>query len=556
MQDKIISLLKKHIKLNEIQLEIPPSPDLGDYAFPCFQLAKKKKKSPNDIAEHLASSLPLPKGIKKIISIGPYLNFYLDKQLLASNLLKIILKEKDNYGSSNLGKKEKILVEFISPNTNKSLHLGHLRNGLLGESLSNILESQDYKVIKTCLNNDKGTGMSEAMIGYNLFHKGKSPKIKPDHFVAQCYVDYKKIETEATKKQVQQMTLDWENNNKSTIALWKKITKWVYKGYKETYKNLEIEFDKEYYESKIYKEGKDIVSKGLKKGVFKKKEGAIIAPLEKYNLPDKVLIKSDGTSLYMTQDLYLAELKNKDFNPSRSIYVVASEQDNHFRQLFKILELLKFKAAKKSYHLSYGLISLPSGRMKSREGTIVDADNLMEEVVNLASKEVKKRHGRISKKELEKRAEIIGLGALKFFILKYDSKTSFVYDQDKALQFEGDTGPYIQYTHARLSSVIGKKLKSSTFDADKLDTEEEQNLISKIAQFPDLVIKSAEEYKPSLIANYLLELSRLTNEFYHKHQILKAELNTKKARLVLAKSIAQVIKNGLNLLGISAPESM
>src|SRR3989344_5878625 len=287
IKEEIIIVLKKLTKI-DISLEIPPDPKLGDYAFPCFILSKTFKKSPNDIAKDFQNKINI-EGVREVRAIGPYLNFFVNKQDIAEDIITKILKEKNNFGKNN--KKENIMIEFVSPNTNKSLHLGHVRNGLLGMSLSKILEFNGNKVIKVCLNNDRGTGMSEAMLGYQMFHKGETPKIKSDHFVAKCYVDYKKSENEESKKKVQSMTLDWENEKEDILKLWKKMTEWVYKGYKETYKKLGIEFDKQYYESEIYKYGKEIVEKGLKNKIFKIQDGAVIAELEKYSLPNKVLIK-------------------------------------------------------------------------------------------------------------------------------------------------------------------------------------------------------------------------------------------------------------------------
>ncbi len=545
----IINLLKKQTKLKEINLEIPPNSKLGDYAFPCFQLTKKLKNSPVEIAKSL-ESIKLPKEIEKIKAIGPYLNFYINTKVLAESVIKQILKEKEKYGTKK--KKEKIMIEYVSPNTNKSLHLGHVRNGVLGSAVANILQSQGYNIIKASLNNDRGTGMSEAMLGYLMYHKNETPKIKSDHFVAQCYVDYKRSETDETKKQVQKLTLDWENNDKEVRQLWSKLTKWVYQGYNETYKKLGIDFDKEYYESQIYTKGKEITQQGLKKGIFQKKEGAIIASLEKYNLPDKILIKSDGTSLYMTQDLYLAKLKEQDFNINRSIYVVASEQDLHFKQLFKILELLDFKVAKKSYHLSYGLVNLPSGRMKSREGNVIDADDLIEEVISLARQELIKRKG----KDIEKKAKIIGLAALKFFFLKFDNLTSFVYDSQQALSFEGETGPYCQYTYARIKSILKKHKSNIPLKITNLPTREEKNLILLLYKYPKLLGTSAENYKPHLLSRYILDLCQAFNEFYHSSQILKAERELMISRLNLILAVSIIIENSLKLLGIDVLESM
>jgi arginyl-tRNA synthetase len=517
------------------------------------------KKSPVQIAKEFANKIKPSGSIKEIKAIGPYLNFFINKQGLAKDILKEILEKKENFGSGEK-KHEKIMVEYVSPNTNKSLHLGHVRNGLLGTAVSNVLQFNGYKVIKASLNNDRGIGMCEAMLGYKMFHNNEKPAIKPDHFVAQCYVDFKKAEKEKPEleEEAKKLLVEWEAEKPSVRKLWKKLTKWVYKGYKQTSKDLDFTFDKEYYESQIYKEGKEIVNEGLKKGIFEIKEGAVTAILEPYNLPNKVLIKSDGTSLYMTQDLYLAQLKEKEFQIDRSVYVVASEQDNHFRQLFKILELLGFKSGKKCHHLSYGLVNLPSGRMKSREGTVVDADDLIAEVTKLAREEVVKRHPELKEREISKRSRIIGLGALKFFMLKFDNITSFVYNPEESLSFEGETGPYVQYAHARICSILSKYNKAVNTEADlsKLNTPYDEKLIVQLGLFKEVIEKAANDYRPHLIARYLIELAQSFNEFYHQCPILQAEEDVKKARLVLISAVKQILKNGLNLLGIEAPEKM
>ncbi len=557
-QKEIISLLKKETKLKEISLEVPPDTKMGDYAFPCFQLSKSMKKNPVEIAKELANKIKPGGLIKEIKEAGPYLNFYIEKQKLAEKIIKQVLKEKKNFGAGN-EKKEKIVLEYISPNTNKCLHIGHVRNGLLGEAVARILEFDGFSVIRTCQNNDKGRGMTEAMMGYLKFHDGEIPKkMKPDHFVAKCYVDFKKAENDELKKDVDLMTKHWEEENPRVRDIWKKLTSWVYEGYKETYAKLGIVFDKEYYESDIYKKGKKIVMNGLKKGIFEKEDNAVIADLEKFKLPKKVLIKSDRTSLYITQDIYLAKLKEKDFSMDRSIYVVASEQDNYFRQLFKILEMLKFRFADKCYHLSYGLVNLPSGRMKSREGKIVDADDLIEEMEKLAEKEINKRHKSISKKELEARAGIIGMGALKFFMLKFDNVTSFTYNPEESLSFEGETGPYVQYAHARICSILEKYGKKAEDDIlyDVLKTKQDEKLILLLSKFSETVEKSAESYSPHILSRYLLDLSQAFNEFYHSCPVLDADEDVKKARLLLVSAVKQVLHNGIYLLGIKAPERM
>ncbi|MBW2996699.1 arginine--tRNA ligase [Candidatus Woesearchaeota archaeon] len=558
-KQEIIELLKKETKLKEINLEIPPDPVLGDYAFPCFQLSKDFKKNPIEIAMNLAKTLKPTKLIKEIREVGPYLNFFINKQALASNTIKQILKEKEEYGKGKK-KTEKVMVEYLGPNTNKSLHLGHLRNGALGLALINILNFNGYEVIKVNINNDRGVGVSEAMLGYKKFFDGKEPDTKPDKFIGKCYVEFKKAEKQnpELEKEATDLVKKWEQGDKETIDLWKKLMKWVYQGYKETYKKFGISFDKEYNESDFYKKAKDTVMEGLKKGLFKKEEGAIMAPLEKYKLPNKILIKSDGTSLYMTQDIYLAKLRYEDFKMDRMIYVVASEQDNHFRQLFKILELLKFKFAKKCHHLSYGMVFLPEGKMKSREGIIIEADDLIEEMTELAKKEIKKRHKDLSEKEIDKRAEIIALGAIKFYMQKFDNVTPITYDPKEAISFEGETGPYIQYAHARISSILKKHNKKVTNEIKPsvLNTDEDAKLVFLLTKFPEIIEQAAESYRPHLFARYLLDLAQAFNEFYHACPILQSDEDTKKARLNLILAVQQVLKNGLNLLGIEAPEAM
>ncbi len=554
---EIKKILRKHTK-SEIILEIPPNPELGDFAFPCFALAKEFKKAPNQIAEELVKKIPLDQNIVKIEVKGPYVNFFVNKQKLAESVINAIQKEKGKYGKQPK-KKEKVMVEYSSPNTNKAQHLGHIRNNLIGLSVSNLLDFSGFKVIKTCLMNDRGMGVSKSMLAYKLWGKNKKPNKKPDKFVAEFYTMFgKKVkEKPELEDQAKELLLKWESGDKETVKLWRKMNKWVYQGYDETYKKLGCKFDKIYYESNVFKEGKDIVLNGLKKGIFKKDDGAIVADLEDFKLGKKVLIKSDGTALYMTQDLYLAKKKFDDFKLDKSIYVVANEQDMHFKQLFKILNILKFKWAKQCYHLSYGMIDLPSGKMKSREGTIVEADELIAETIELARKGIMERHKDISKKEVEKRAEIIGLGALKFFILKFDTNKGFTFNPKESISFEGETGPYLQYTHARICSILRRYGKKPSKKVDYSKLEEKGFLLAKkLKQFPDVVDDSAKHYKPSIVCRYLLDLAQQFNEFYHACPVLKADEETKKARILLIDCVKQVISNGLDLLAIEAPERM
>jgi arginyl-tRNA synthetase len=564
-KEEIINILKKEVK-GKITLENPPDSKLGDYAFPCFELAKQLKKSPVEIAKDLALKIKPNKYIKEIKSTGPYVNFFINESILNEIILNEVLKQKENYGSWPK-KNKRVVIEYPAPNTNKPLHLGHVRNMLIGESLSRILEFNGFKVFRINLNNDRGIHICKSMLAYQKYGKNKTPeseKKKSDHFVGDFYVLYnKKLKQHPElEKEAQEMLRKWESGDKETVELWKKMNKWAINGFNETYKTFGIKHDKTYNESEHYKKAKEVVLNNLKKGIFKKdEEGNIFVELEKYKIPNKILLRADGTSVYMTQDLMLAQLKYKDFQMDKSIFVVGSEQKLHFRQLFKILELIGFKNFDGCYHLAHGMIALPEGRMKSREGTVVDADDIVDNMIVLAKQEIKKRH-ELDKKEIEKRAEQIGVGALNFFILKYDALKDFVFNPKESISFEGETGPYIQYAHARICSILrkfGKNIDKGFIDKAGLfllKEKQETELIKLLGKFPDVVENAASSYKPSLISRYLLDLSQSFNEFYHIHQILKEKEELRNARILLIDSVRQVLKNGLNLLGIKAPERM
>jgi len=564
-KEEIINILKKEVK-GKITLENPPDSKLGDYAFPCFELAKQLKKSPVEIAKDLALKIKPNKYIKEIKSTGPYVNFFINESILNEIILNEVLKQKENYGSWPK-KNKRVVIEYPAPNTNKPLHLGHVRNMLIGESLSRILEFNGFKVFRINLNNDRGIHICKSMLAYQKYGKNKTPeseKKKSDHFVGDFYVLYnKKLKQHPElEKEAQEMLRKWESGDKETVELWKKMNNWAVNGFNETYNVFGIKHDKTYNESEHYKKAKDIVLDNLKKGIFKKdEEGNTLIELEKYNMPNKILLRADGTSVYMTQDLMLAKLKYADFKMDKSIFVVGSEQKLHFRQLFKVLELIGFKSFDGCYHLAYGMIMLPEGRMKSREGTVVDADNIVDDMITLAKQEIKKRH-ELDKKEIEKRAKQIGLGALSFFVLKYDALKDFVFNPKESISFEGETGPYIQYAHARICSILrkfGKNIDKGFIDKAGLfllKEKQETELIKLLGKFPDVVENAASSYKPSLISRYLLDLSQSFNEFYHIHQILKEKEELRNARILLIDSVRQVLKNGLNLLGIKAPERM
>ena len=561
-KEHIIYLISKNTELKRKDLEniieVPPDKLLGDYSLPCFDLAKKLKKSPMQISEEIRNKLPKSKYLKKTETKKGYLNFFIEEKELAEITLKNILKDRHRYGSANLGKKKLVMVEYSSPNTNKPLHLGYIRNNLIGMSLSNILGFLNYKVIRTSVVNDKGVHICKSMLAYSKWGNNKKPNKKPDHFVGDFYVLFSQKEKEdpSLNEQAQNMLALWEKKDKKTLDLWKKMNSWVYKGFQETYDILGSKFDKVYYESQIYEKGKNTVINAYKKNIFKEEDSAIMADLSSLKLPNKVLIRSDKTSLYITQDIYLAILKFKEYDLERSIYVVANEQGLHFKQLFAILSLLKFKHYKDCYHLSYGYVLLPTGKMKSREGAIVDADNLIREMVSLAKLELQKRH-KLKEKELDERSFKIALGAIKFFFLKYETFKDIVFNPEESISFEGETGPYIQYTYARANSILRKAKKlPKKFNSSLLNTPEEIDLLNILYKFPDYVEESAKNYKMSVIAHYLILLAQKFNEFYQKHQVINSSIEIKNARLILVVSCRQVLWNAAKLLNIDMLEEM
>ena len=550
MQQQIINLLKKYTKLKEIVLEIPPSPDLGDFAFPCFQLAKKEKKNPAEIATNLAQQINLIKGIEKIQAAGPYLNFFLDKNIQSELILFSIMKPKKLKKA-----KRKIVIESPGPNTNKPLHLGHLRNMVLGISIKNLQEAVGNKAIPVDIINDRGIHIAKSVLAYKLYGNNKKPNKKPDHFIGDFYVMFAKkaAENPQLEDEAHKLIQKYEVKDKATLSLFKKMNTWAIQGFNQTYKRVGMKIHKTYLESQHYDKGKEIILKGLKRKVFhRNKDGSVIINLG--DLGEKVLLRSDGTSIYITQDLYLAVKRHKDFHMDKMVYIVGSEQIHHFKALFKILELLGYKFARDYFHLPYGMVYLPEGKMKSREGKVVDADSLLDQMHEMAEKEMKKRYKKLAKKEMKKRSEIIAQSAVKFFLLKYDALKDFTFHPEKSLSFEGDTGPYIQYTHARASSILRK---ARNFKPCYHFTEEiEHKIIKHLSTFQEVIKEAAEKYKPHLVAHYTLELAHLFNEFYHKSQVLTAEKTVKESRLTLVKATKQVLKTSLELLGIKPLERM
>jgi len=480
-----------------------------------------------------------------------------------------------------------MMIEYSSPNTNKPLHLGHVRNNLLGHSIAEIQKANGWKVVKTNIVNDRGIHICKSMLAWKLFGNGETPDssgLKGDHLVGKYYVIFDKaykaqikelmekgLSEEDAKKQAplileaQQMLLAWENNDPEVRHLWETMNAWVYAGFDVTYKKMGVDFDKIYYESQTYLEGKEKVEEGLANGVFYRREdGSVWADLTGDGLDEKLLLRADGTSVYMTQDIGTAKLRYDDYPINKMVYVVGNEQNYHFQVLSILLDKVGFKWGKSLVHFSYGMVELPEGKMKSREGTVVDADDLMDEMIESA-RETSQELGKLDNstpEEIETIVRMVGLGALKYFILKVDPRKSMTFNPKESIDFNGNTGPFIQYTHARIKSVLRKAVDqgidfSTINDTGLSISEKESYLIQLITEFPSVVKLAGEEFSPALIANYIYELVKEYNQFYHDFTILKEEnLRLKQFRLVLSETTASIIKTGMLLLGIEVPERM
>ncbi|SFT17185.1 arginine--tRNA ligase [Sphingobacterium wenxiniae] len=490
---------------------------------------------------------------------------------------------EDNYGKFPANGR-KLMVEYSSPNTNKPLHLGHIRNNLLGYSVAEILKAYGYDVIKANLVNDRGIHICKSMLAWQKYGNGETPEssgLKGDHLVGKYYVifdkEYKKeidalkaegqLEEEAKKnaplmKEAQLMLQKWEANDEEVIQLWKTMNGWVYAGFEKTYKQLGVDFDKFYYESNTYLLGKDIIQEGLDKGVFfKKEDNSVWIDLTDEGLDQKLVLRGDGTSVYITQDLGTAQLKYDEFQMDESIYVVGNEQDYHFKVLFLILKKIGKSWAEGLFHLSYGMVDLPSGKMKSREGTVVDADDLMQEMLETAKTRTEEL-GKTDDFSEEEKADLydtIGMGALKYFLLKVDPKKRLLFDPNESVDFQGHTGPFIQYTHARIKSVLRRADYSSSVavvNPEQLSVYE-RDLINALSNYPAILETAAKEFSPAHLANYVYEIAKIYNKFYHEESILKAEDETAKIfRLHLSAISAKVIAESMRLLGIRVPERM
>jgi len=556
-------------EIDESLIEVPPDTKLGDYAFPCFVLSKKLKKAPPQIAEYLADKIQPDDMISSVKNVGPYLNFFVNKAKLASTTLVRIQKEGVDYGKASVGSGKTVLIEYPGPNTNKPLHLGHVRNMALGQSMSKILGSQGFDVKRVNINNDRGVHICKSMLAYQKWGEGKTPESedrKSDHFVGDYYVMFaqKAKEDDSLEEEAKAMLAKWEAGDKEIRALWKQMNDWAFSGFKDTYSRFGMEdFDKEYYESETYEGGKKTVAEGLKKGLFQKKDdGAAYIDLSAEGLGEKILLRSDGTSVYVTQDLYTAQLRHNDFSFDKMIYVVATEQNYHFKVLFTLLKKLGYAWAEGCHHFAYGMVHLPEGKMKSREGTVVDADDLMLDMQELAKKEIVKRHPDIEVQRADDRGHMIGLGAIKFYLLKTDAIKDITFNKEESLSFDGDSGPYLQYTHARACSILRKAadsgmMVSTEVEFGALSHDSEKEVIGLLTEFPLKVQEAAENYRPHMIAQHLLALGRAFNEFYHACSCINEENEDKRAaRLLLIDCVRQVLDNGLELLDVLAPEEM
>ncbi|MFN8406734.1 MAG: arginine--tRNA ligase [Sphingobacteriaceae bacterium] len=580
-QQAITNLYHTNLPLEQIVLQETRKEFEGQITLVTFPIVRLSKKSPEQTGLELGEYLQ--KQIKEIAGfnvIKGFLNISITDSywtgLLEGNILK------PDYGQFPPNGK-KILIEYSSPNTNKPMHLGHVRNNLIGYAIAEILSAYGYQVTKANLINDRGVHICKSMLAWQLFGNGETPEnsgLKGDHLVGKYYVifdqAYKKqieelkaagsTEEEAKKNaplilQAQDLLIKWENGDQAVINLWKTMNSWVYAGFEETYKKLSISFDKYYYESNTYLLGKDLIEEGLAKNVFfKKPDGSVWIDLTAEGLDEKLVLRADGTSVYMTQDLGTAQLKYNDFQMDESMYVVGNEQDYHFKVLFLILKKLGKTWANGLYHLSYGMVDLPSGKMKSREGTVVDADDLIHEMITTAQKRTEEL-GKTAEFSTQKKKDlyrIIGLGALKYFLLKVEPKKRLLFDPNESIDFQGHTGPFIQYTYARINSILTKASYASTNKTKRSSTLTiiERDLLVLLSQYPSIIEIAAKEYNPAQIANYAFELAKCYNKFYHEEPILKAEDNLKQFRLDLSAATASVIKKGMHLLGISVPDSM
>ncbi len=588
IEEFISSVVRSHAEelygvSDNIQIQKTRKEFEGDYTVVVFPLLRASKKSPEatatELGEKIVAATP---EIKSFNVIKGFLNLVVDASFWAARFSEIA--EAEEYGMAAPSGRT-IMIEYSSPNTNKPLHLGHIRNNLLGYSVATILKANGHNVIKVNLVNDRGIHICKSMLAWQLYGGGETPEssgMKGDHLVGKYYVEFDKHFKEEVKALVaegkseeeakkcapimlvaQEMLRKWEAKDPEIYALWEKMNGWVYEGFDVTYKAMGVDFDKVYYESQTYLLGKSLVEEGLKKGVFfRKEDNSVWIDLEADGLDQKLLLRGDGTSVYMTQDLGTALSRFEENNLDDMIYVVGNEQNYHFQVLKLVLKKLGYEWSDNIFHLSYGMVELPEGKMKSREGTVVDADDLIADMIGTAremSEELGKLDG-ATEEEASAICEMVGLGALKYFILKVDPKKTMLFDPRESIDFNGNTGPFIQYTHARIRSILRKAREAGIATDGYTSAEllpEEIELIKLLSEYPAVVRSAGEQFAPSIIAAYAYELAKQFNGYYHDHSILKEENATTRAlRLKLAATVASVIRSAMALLGINVPERM
>ncbi len=597
IEDKLISaavrgikaLYGKDIAPETVQLQKTKREFEGHLTLVVFPFLKISRKKPEDTARELGNFIAteIPSVVAAFNAVKGFLNLVIAPAAWIRQL--DFIHRDTRFGLTEATMRSPlVMIEYSSPNTNKPLHLGHVRNNLLGCALANIMAANGYRVVKTNIVNDRGIHICKSMLAWLKYGGGATPEstgIKGDHFVGDYYVAFDKHykeqvaqlveggtdEEEAKNeaplmKEAREMLVKWENGDPEVRALWRKMNGWVYAGFDTTYKALGVSFDKIYYESETYLQGKAKVMEGLDKGLFfRKEDGSVWVDLTAEGLDEKLLLRSDGTSVYMTQDIGTAELRFRDYPIDKMIYVVGNEQDYHFQVLSILLDKLGFEWGKDLIHFSYGMVELPDGKMKSREGTVVDADDLMEEMIKGAGKMSQDKINKLTdlnEEEAGEIARIVGLGALKYFMLKVDARKNMLFNPAESIDFNGNTGPFIQYTYARIRSILRKAADAGienprTFTADTDVNDKEISLIRMLADFPDVVRQAGTDYNPGCIANYCYDLAKEYNQFYHDFSILHEEDEGKRnLRLTLSGEVSEVIRTGMGLLGIEVPERM